>query len=200
MARASMATIITRVRELIGDTSVDESDEPNGQFTDDQIEAALDRRRTEWSELALLPIRSRTAEGGPVFLRWIAERSPWEDGAVVLDASFVPVSAGVTANPTDGAWVFAETQDHVYVSGTTFDVYGAAADLLDQWIVSSASAATASGGTIVEWETDGQRVKRSGSTGSVTEERRALASQYRAMSLPIVSTLSRSDMRGEQWA
>lgn len=190
-----MATVITQVRGLIGDTAG-----ASQHFTDDQVEAALDRRRSEWNELALLAIRSHAADGTEQLLKWVAERSPWEDGPVLLDPSFIPIDnesdATYTEDATDGIWTFAESQDGVYITGTTFDVYGAAADLLDQWALTGAAAAVTAGGAITEWETDGQKVKRASVS---TEERRSLASHYRAMSLPLSSRMSRSDMNGGAW-
>lgn len=190
MSRATLDSIITHVRDLIGDEA-----SASQHFTDDQIEAALDRRRSEWNELALMAIRSRTAAGVEQHLKWVAERSPWEDGAVLLDTSFVPFinesDETYTEDATDGVWTFTETQEGVYVTGTTFDTYGAAADLLDQWAISGSASSVASGGQISEWETDGQRVKK---TASTSEERRSLAASYRAMSLPVIGSFARSDL------
>lgn len=196
MARASMAEVITLVRDLIGDPFVEESDETQAHFSDDQIEAALDRRRSEWSEASLQGIRSRTPEGAEQYLRWVASRSPWEDNVTLLDASLVPLaleSDELTEDPMTGAWTFDVTQEAVYISGTTFDVYGAASDLLDQWAISTSGGTITAGGTITEWETDGQRVKRAAAT---SEERKSLASLYRSMSLPVTGGLSRSDLAG----
>lgn len=197
MSRPSMADIITLVRDLIGDPFVEESDETQAHFSDDQIEAALDRRRSEWSEAPLSGIRSRTALGAEQYLRWVSARSPWEDDATLLDESLVPIvleSDELTEDPMSGAWTFDVTQEAVYISGTTFDVYGAASDLLDQWAISASGGAISAGGTITEWETDGQKVKRASASSA---ERKALASQYRAMSLPVTGGIGRSDLRGE---
>jgi hypothetical protein len=196
MSRASLAEIITLVRDLIGDPTVEESDEPASHFSDDQIEAALDRRRSEWSEAQLQGIRSRTALGVEQYLRWVAERAPWEDDVTLLDESLVPIvteSDDPIADPMAGVWTFSVTQEAVYISGTTYDVYGAASDLLDQWAISTSGGSISTGGTITEWETDGQRVKRAAASSA---ERKALATQYRALSLPVASRLVRGDLMG----
>ena len=185
-----MVDLITRVRGLIGDPSG-----ASQHFTDDQIQAALDNRRREIVELPLDAVVSRDVDGDEVYLRWVADRSPWETDAVVLDADRVPVTSGVTADEMHGVWTFAASQDAVYVSGTIFDVYGASADLLDEWAIAGAASGLASGGAVVEWETDGQRVKRAGAnSGAVTEERRALATNYRNLSWPTSIDFTRSDL------
>lgn len=183
-----MADCIARVRGLIKD--------PTGtpHFTDDQIEAALDRRRREVVELPLSPVQSRTSSGDIEYLRWVADRAPWETGAVVLNSSKVPIAAAaMTEDEMDGIWTFPTHQDAIFVTGLTFDLYGAAADLLDQWIAEGVS----SGGSITEWETDGQRVKR----GNTTDEKTKLSTLYRSQALPVVGSFGRSDLAsaGDGW-
>ena len=178
-----MAAVISRTRGLIRDSAAPL------HFTDDQIEAALDRRRTEVVELPLDGVASRTAAGDLEYRRWVADRAPWEDNAVVLNAARVPITSGVTPDAMDGIWTFTTSQDAVYVSGLTFDLYGSAADLLDQWIAEGVS----SGGGITEWETDGQRVKR----GSTAQEAVSLANLYRRQSMPTFSSFGRHDFAND---
>lgn len=180
-----MADLIARMRGLIKD--------PTGtpHFTDEQIEAAFDRRRREVVELPLAPVTARTAVGDIEYLRWVADRAPWETGAVVLNSSRMPINpASMTEDEMDGIWTFPTTQEAVYVTGLTFDLYGAAADLLDQWVAEGVS----SGGSITEWETDGQKVKRG---ASETTDRVSLASLYRRQSLPVTAAFSGSSLAPE---
>lgn len=185
MARSTMADLIARMRGLIKD--------PTGtpHFTDDQIEAAFDYRRREVVELPLAPVTARTPAGDIEYLRWVADRAPWETGAVVLNRSRMPINpASMTEDEMNGVWTFTTTQAAVYVTGLTFDLYGVAADLLDQWIAEGVS----SGGSITEWETDGQRVKRG---ASETADRVSLANLYRRQSLPTTASFSGTSLAPE---
>lgn len=196
MSRATMAALILSVRDLIGDPVTD----PAGteHFTGDQIEAALDRRSRPVNEYPLSGVPVRDAQGQVTHLRFLAGRGPWEEGATLLDPQLRPIAeADYTEDAVNGSWVFDAAQDSVSITGTTFDLYGAAADLLDQWIISGSSSAAASGGAIVEWETDGQRVKRAQAT---TEDRRALSASYRAQSLPVTGTFERTDLNSARWS
>ena len=185
--RSTMTELVARMRGLIKD--------PTGtpHFTDEQIEAAFDRRRREVVELPLAPVAARTAAGDIEYLRWVADRAPWETGAVVLNASRVPINpASMTEDEMDGIWTFPTTQEAVYVTGLTFDLYGAAADLLDQWVAEGVS----SGGSITEWETDGQKVKRG---ASETTDRVSLANLYRRQSLPTTASFSGTSLAPETY-
>ena len=181
MARPTMAAMIARVRGLIADPAG-----ASQHFTDDQIEGALDRRSREIVELPLIPVPARTSTGAQVRMRWVSDRVPFETGATVLNSQSVPVTTGFTADEMDGIWIFAASQDAVYITGLTFDLYGASADLLDQWLAEGIS----SGGAITEWETDGQRVKRG---ASATTDRVSLANLYRRQSLPVTAFFSGGD-------
>ena len=186
-----MAALITRVRELIGDAV--ESDESH--FSDDQIQSALDARSRHAIEVPLTGALSRTSLGAEQYLDWHASIGAWESNAILLNGQLVPIDTeDFTADALNGIWTFDATQDEVYVTGRTFDLYGTAADLLDEWAISTAAGSISAGGTITEWETDGQKVKRAAAT---SEERRSLASQYRAKSLPGIVGLQRTDMNPE---
>ncbi len=185
-----MADLIARIRGMIADPS------GTAHFTDEQIEGALDRRRREVVELPLSPVQSRTALGAVEYLRWVADRAPWETGAVVLNSSKIPIAAAaMTEDEMDGIWTFPVHQDSVYVTGLSFDLYGTAADLLDQWIAEGVSA----GGAITEWETDGQKVKRAGADVVDMVNRAKL---YRGQALPVIGAFGRSDIASgdEMWA
>jgi hypothetical protein len=92
MARATLASIITLVRGLINDPS-------SVQFTDDQIQSALDLRRDEARYIKMTEKPSIVA-GGQV--RWLIFDAPcmvWEDGATIVDQGFRPLDS------VAGAWV-----------------------------------------------------------------------------------------------
>lgn len=127
MPRSSMADLIARTRTLIGD--------PAGGtqvFTDDQVQDALDDRRTDVVE-ALLRTRPSFAGSAVVYHDYFAPRRQWEDSVVLYGATgtvLTPTSADLIA----GHWTFASGQAQpVYITGSFYDVNGSAATLLQSW-------------------------------------------------------------------
>lgn len=129
-ARTTLATLIARVRRLIGDP-VSASQE----FSDDEIQATLDGTyRRDLTGYPLTPVASYAP--GLVYLAYEAgDLAPWEDDATLQSGSYATISnTGYTAAPLVGRWVFAASQQPpVYATGRVFDLHGAAGDLLDQW-------------------------------------------------------------------
>lgn len=182
MARASLADIIAWTRRLIGDPAG-----AGSHFTDDDIEVSLDRRMTRRVEMPLSAVVSRAASGAEERLTWMASVGVWESDAVVLDASRVPIGAGDidVVNYRTGTWTFATDKPQVYASGQTFDIFGTAADLLEEWQASDSAA----GGEITSFTTDGQTVVR-----AKGKNRADLIVQYRRQALPTFGSMQRSDL------
>lgn len=126
MARTSMAKLIGLVRDLIGD--------PAGAtqvFSDDQIERSLDIHRWEFRRLPLKPLPTEVA-GRIEYRDWYSDEAYWEENAVLYDGSGT-VLTPARADPLYGRWSFSEHQPIVLISGSVYDPYGAAADLLEMW-------------------------------------------------------------------
>lgn len=125
MARSTLATIITRVRSLI--------DDPAGAgalFTDDQIQAALDRRRDEARYYPLKARKSIAPGGVTTYKTFEAPVGDWETDAALVNSSYYPLTPDTTDLQV-GRWTFAtEPLMPVMLTGFTHDVYGAAGDLL----------------------------------------------------------------------
>lgn len=127
MARATMAALITRVRTLIGDTGV------TPQFTDDQVEDFLDDHRRDEFYRQLSPV-STVSGGVTVYLRYEAGVGQWETDAVLVDGDYGALTPA-TSDYSRGVWTFAaSTSPPVMVTGSRYDVYGAAADALRAWL------------------------------------------------------------------
>lgn len=126
MARASMIQLIERIRLLIKDPV---SDSP--MFSDDEIEATLDMNREDIPPMELTP-REQYGSGGVVIYKdYYAGIGAWEGDYVLQDGNWDTITSAL-AEPLIGVWHFAEHRDMpVYVSGKVYDLYAAAADMLE---------------------------------------------------------------------
>ena len=177
MARASLSTIITRVRQLVDDTGA-------SVFTDDEVQAALDPRREEaryWR-----PEMRMVIDPGGGLTRWLifeAGCGPWEDDVTLLNSRFTTITPATSDNAA-GRWTFTEQPNiPVMVNGFLHDVYGAAADLLMM------RAATEAGSFDVS--ADGVTLSRSQKAPAWE----ARANAYYAKARPRSSDLVRTDER-----
>lgn len=121
-----MADLITRVRTLVGDEAG-----ANQALTDQQIQDAMDTHRWEARYMPLTGIVSYES-GVPVYKTWQAPWGQWESDAQLTDTQY----GGCTPTVSDflaGRWTFAQSQTVVYLTGWTYDLYAAAADLLEAW-------------------------------------------------------------------
>ncbi|NLH98503.1 MAG: hypothetical protein GX446_03320 [Chthonomonadales bacterium] len=140
--RETMADLIARLRSLIADPAGD-----GATFTDDELEAILDQRRTEHRYRELMPMATFMPDGGVRFLQYAAlERRDWREGIAVGNgigdweegaALYGPDMNQIEPATGDlrlGRWTFAEHQPApVTIVGATYDLYAAAADALERW-------------------------------------------------------------------
>lgn len=181
--RDKMAFLIDKTRGLIGD--------PAGttqQFTNPQIQDALDVYRVYVRYALLLCDPTRSPGGALNYDNFYARVGDWEDDAQLFGPSYQPLTPA-TADTLTGHWVFNLPNPGqllpVFVSGQTYDVYGAAADLLLRWAASLARAYNFSANGVVF-----QRNQQ-------TQELRAMALEYRRMQRPRVIQLKRDDLNSE---
>lgn len=163
--RTTMADLITRVRELIGDPVI-AGTPSTSTYTDQQIQDALDAHRTQIRNAPLRPLQTANTSGTVTYRDWFAPRGGWEASPVLTDASW----AVLTPSSSDclaGEWTFSTTQASVLVSGQCFDLYGAAIDML--YLVLQSKAAE------FDFTADGQSFSRSQQMAGV----RALIDAYR---------------------
>lgn len=141
MARATMATLISFVRDRIGDPSG-----ASAVFTDDQIQTALDATRYDiTTPEVLIPVYSYSS-GVIVWLDHYSQNAFWEDSPVLLNFGLQVISPTLSEllrepDPDGKAahWQFATTQLGVRAMGHSFDVWGTCANLLEQKIISQAA-------------------------------------------------------------
>ena len=125
MARATMADLIDRVRGLIGDNGSTET------LTDDELQEYLDQRRTRAIHAPLAYEPSISSTGAVQYLEYFGKDAgamlPWEDSPTFQDSSGAALTPD-TSEPLRGHWAFAASQlPPVYITGSFYDVYGAAA-------------------------------------------------------------------------
>lgn len=122
--RLSMAELITQVRTLIGDPAgVDQA------VTDQEIQNVMDTHRWEVRYMPLKGLKSYEA-GAVVYKTWEAPFGHWEGDAALADTQY----SGLTASAADlisGRWTFEDSQTAVYLTGWSYDLFGAGADLLE---------------------------------------------------------------------
>ena len=149
MARSEMAALIARLRALVTDT-----DAETQTWDDDALQAALDRRRIYVNQERLTGIPTKTAAGVD-YLRFESEYSDFEDGVTLEDSTFTTIAHAAGGEDLDnGAWTFDnEPARPVYLTGWAYDLYGAAADLLE--------TETASWATSYDFSADGGSYSRS---------------------------------------
>jgi len=177
--RSTMQTsLIPRVRQLISDPSG-----PAQVFADQDIQDVLDESRQDVYTLPLTGVLTY-ASGTPQYLDYESELGGWEDGYVLKQFWTIVVTPSVS-EPIAGHWSFtANTLPPVFITGKLYDVYRAAADLLER------RAAYWQGENGYDFSSDGQSFRRSqAATGLIK-----LAETYRRKQRAGVITLTRGDM------
>lgn len=171
-----MADLIGRTRALISDPA------GAGQvFGDQEVQDALDGHRTVARYTMLSPDPTQSA-GGVSYLEYHADVGDWEAGTQLVSASYSALAPSVS-DYQGGRWTFAaSTPPSVYILGQTYDINGAAADLLEQRAVRLA------GEFDVTIEGEGT-YRRS----QPPEQLQALARSLRKRMRPLMGNMGRSD-------
>lgn len=172
MARANLEAIIERVRSLTGIAD---------EFTADEIQAALDTTRVHHRYLPLHP--DDPADGDPTV--WFSATDTWEDGYELVDGNhdaLTEATTGEISEPLVGRFVLATAfSGPVMITGRTYDLYAAAAELLTAWAAKAARDFDFMSGS----QTFFRSQKRAGLL--------ALAAEFRRKSKPRRASLIRPD-------
>lgn len=124
--RSTMSELIARVRTLINDPS------GSSQTFDDQtIQDVMDESRADIKNEVMIP--KPTFTGSTIqFVDYYTHLGGWENDYVIKQYLVTAVTPA-TSEPIAGHWTFStSTLPPLYISGKTFDVYRAAADLLER--------------------------------------------------------------------
>ncbi len=179
MARASMAALISHLRLLVHDPAGDEQ-----TFGDDEIQTFLDQHQTEVRYLRLIPVETIQSGGSVANLAYRAAVGWWEDAVSLYDGDYEALSPA-TSDLQTGRWTFAAHQaEPVYLTGYTYDLYGAAIDCLTAWAAQLKFA--------FDFTADGLSVKRSQQLASIN----GLMARYSLLVTPQKMTMTRSDVIG----
>ena len=178
MARSSMTNLIARVRLLINDPA-----SATQSFSDDDIQAVMDATRLDLRYLDLEP--APTYSGSQMlFLDYYVPQGygDIEDDATFWQYRTTQVTPATSDNITGHYTFTLTTLPPVFLLGKSYDIYRAAADLLERL---SARWAMSYNITV-----DGQSLQRS----QVMPALLNLAKSYRAKQRATVSTMTRSDI------
>ena len=174
--RSTMAALIYRTRLLINDPNP----APSGAtlaFPDQDVQDALDATRLDIFNGSTTP-RPTFVTGTIQYLDYFADYGDWEDDLVLKQYLTIVVTPSLSENIV-GHWQFAaSTLPEVYITGKTYDVYRAAADLLERlasrWMLAYSFSA------------DGQSFRREQAFAMIEKRINTLRAKQRAGSLALV--------------
>ena len=172
-----MAALIGQIRELISDNATLET------FTDQQIQDALDAHQTRVRYLRLCDTLTLIPGGGVVYLEYIAEGYEyWEADVEIINNTYTPITPA-EADFLRGWFRFDATPARpLLISGKVYDMYGAAADLLEKWASKFKLE--------FDWKEEGVEMKPSQRRQAIM----GLAGEYRAKQKPRNIQMIRDDI------
>lgn len=195
--RSSMTDLIARVSVMIADSA-------NTQFTTQQVQDKLDEYRNDIRYLALdiAPTIVNTAstnnQASTIFADYYSVGYQWWESDVVLQGTNTATGAAwvvltpLASDYITGHWQFELTPfvngtipgqyPPVFATGKTYDLYAAAADLLEFWAATLADR--------YDVVVDGQNMRRS----QLMQAKLTMAQYYRRMAKPRVAKMVRSDV------
>jgi hypothetical protein len=177
--RTSCSALVGRLRDLIGDPAGPACGTPT--WSNDQLQTALDNHRSDVRYLELVGAETIQPGGAVVYLDYYASRGDWESGVALTDSQGYPITPE-TSDLQTGHWTFAaDTLPPAYLTGQSFDLYGAAVEILQKWLAKVKLDFTFSPGS-------GQYV-RSQKFQMISQ----LIEQYQAMRAPTLLLMERGD-------
>jgi len=175
MARTTLATLITQLRLLVND--------PAGEsqvWSDAELQNFLDVNRVDVRHAALRP-ETTWAGGITTYTDYYADYGMWESDVVLEDGEgndLTPLSSNLIV----GHWEFDDQDPPIYVTGKIFDLWAAAADVLEAWAMKVALE--------FDFAADGGQFNRS----QKREALLAVAAQCRIKARPGRAVLIRDDV------
>lgn len=170
---------VLRIRRLIADQGAPPI------FADGEIQDTLDTRKQVHKYLRLAVLPTLQPGGVVVYDEFVAAGGlgDWETDVTLVDGRYNPLTPS-SSDLHAGRWKFATTQlQGVYLSGTCYDLYGAAADLLEEWAAKLNQEYDFS-------PNHGAYFKRS----QQAEAKLKLAQMYRQKQRPVAVEMTRSDV------
>ncbi len=193
--RSTMSDLISRVSMMIGDPN-------NAQFTTQQVQDYLDANRDDirYEPLKIAPtiVANASTNNQPttIFADFYSKYQWWEQDVVISGTNTSTNVAWAVLNPAGSDYITGHFQFEltpfvngtapgqyppVFATGKVYDLYAAAADLLEFWAASLKMA--------YDISVDGQSLRRSQMLSQTLD----LAETYRSRSKPKLAKLERSD-------
>jgi hypothetical protein len=183
--RSTMADLIARVRQLIGDPNPPASGQTM-QFQDQDVQDVLDMGRVNVRNALLRPTVTLTTSGVLDYEDYYADMGNWEADVTIQDGHFNVVTDYASADYLTGHWNWNLASPGkippLFITGKYYDIYGAAADLLERWAAVWLRS--------YDFTSDGQSFKRSQAAQAML----TLAQQYRKQSLVHTIPMVRDDL------
>lgn len=197
--RSTMAALITKVRSLINDPS---SGTP--VFADQDVQDQLDATRLDiryellTAAPTLLNAASTNNQAGVIWADYYSRFQWWEDDLVLQGVNISTSQAWVVLTPVSsenfyGHWTFEANiftagtvpgqYPPVFATGKSFDIWRAAADLLEMWAAQYAAS--------YDFTADGQNFRRS----QIVAAKMKLAEIYRRKARATTVTVQRRDIQ-----
>lgn len=157
MSRSGMSDLIQRVRTLTGAGTAGYSVGTANYWDADQVQDVLDRHRYPIERALMDPVATYTG-GSVIYTRYSAPAGYLEAGTALSVTDGVGNEIGTALWSADyqrGEFTFTTDQGSAgrYITGRTYDVHAAAAELLEAWASHEAQA--------FDFTTDGQSFARS---------------------------------------
>lgn len=121
--RDSMVDLISRMREIIS------NDDINASITDEQLQRYLDSHREHFTKLELT---GNEQIDGSYSDEWIADEVRWDKSAIISDKNNIIVVPEY-ADEIIGYWKTSIGYPELYVTGWVYDIFNAAADVIEQY-------------------------------------------------------------------
>lgn len=174
-ARNTMASLILRIRDLINDPAG-----TSQTWNDNQIQDVLDESRIDVIN-GVMEARATFSGSTIQYLDYFTDAGSWEDGMVLKQYLTVTVTPSAI-EPIVGHFTFAVTTlPPVFITGKNYDIYRAAADLLERlaakWVLS------------YDMTVDGQAVRRGQAVTNILN----LVKSYRMKQRPGTIKMVRDD-------
>lgn len=175
--RTTMAGLVVRLRRMIADPASDSQ-----VFSDDELLDALDVYQLVHRYERTQPVATIQPGGVRIYLDYYAYDGDWEADESLYDASF-NVLTPATADRLVGHWKFpANTGLVVWITGKTYDLHAAAADVLESWAAK------------VHLDFDFSDLQAQFRRSQQMQMLLQMAAQHRAKSRPRTATLQRDDI------
>lgn len=176
MSRTGMADLIQRVRSLTFAGTAEYSLGTANYWDADQIEQVLDRHRMDIVREPLMSEERYDSAGSVSYNIFHSGFSHLESGTALFIEDAVGDDRGTATYSGDyqrGVFTFADNQHGtaLYLTGRTYDPFGAAAEVLESWAASEARS--------FDFSADGQSFNRSQKAQGLREQARILRKRAR---------------------